>query len=145
MSMPTDPPSVQELLETQRELSETELARLRMWGERSWTQVNQLMSQRARAAYSVAPEGVFRHCVTFHMDDEARAQMMQAEAYSCSECGTLLKDRQNLAASAILGERRRLAELWKAVEESRDRATYSENYRAFRAALGLGEKRPVAE
>jgi hypothetical protein len=145
MTMPTDPPTVADLLETDRDLDETELARLRLYGEGNWLQINRLLSQRAHAAYAAAPADVFRHCITLHMDEAARAQMIRAEAFHCPECGTLLKDRQSLAASAILTERQRLADLWTAVEESRDRPTYSERFRAFRAALGLPEKRPVNE
>lgn len=136
MSQPHHGDSVADLLTADRELSDQEMERLRLASKQEWATLSQMLRHKASATYAVADVADFEFCVTEHMDSADWAEMVVAGVFQCPTCSRLLKDRGTPVASAILLERRRVRDLWEAVEaaapDSRENAMTR-----FRRGLGL--------
>lgn len=127
---------VDELLNTPRELTQTEMDRLREATTKTWQDVAVTLAERAHATYSVAATDDFIQCVSEHMDHADRAEMVVAGVYTCPQCSRLLKDRQSPVAAAVLVERHRLRQLWLDVESASEEERPRLMAR-FRRGLGL--------
>ena len=136
MSDERRPDSDEDLLEVDRELSPEEQGRLARIGRISWHQLLQMLVSRARTTYSVSEPEQFTICVREHLSHDQRADMVNADVYTCPQCSNLLKDRQTPVASGILLERMRLRELWLDVEQA-PTSDFDVRFDRFRRALGL--------
>lgn len=128
---------VGEVLNSDRELTPEEQEALHDVANEAWMDLRAELNSRARNVYAVSSPHEFAECVGQHMNDADRVEMTKAEAYHCPSCGRHLKDRRTPIASSILGERRRLRDLYMLIDRTpegpdRERAT-----RRFIAALGL--------
>jgi hypothetical protein len=132
--------NVEELLDTDRELTPPEQNRLRTLAATGWSYITERLQHRARDAYSSTEPGEFAECVFEHMGVTDRANMITADVFECPKCGRLLKDRHNTASSSILLERRRLRDLWVDVEVAEDGPAREHALADFRSALGLGRQ-----
>ncbi len=130
------PEDLNVLLNTERELSAEEQARLHAIGDESWEQFYRVLTWRARAVYSMATAAEFGQCVLHHMTAQERAALVSAEMYTCPQCHRLLKDRRTPVASAALLERTRVQELWLEVEAAPE-DDKREAIARFRRALDL--------
>lgn len=126
-----------DLLNTDRELSDTERSRLLQLSATIWGDVTTLAAHQARAAYQVANAEQFTECVRHHMDGPQTLVLLNAEVYHCPRCGQLLKDRRTPVASSILLERSRLAALLTEAEDAPPGPERKRLWHRFRAALGL--------
>lgn len=84
---------ISELLNAERELTQTERDRLRELTIATWAQLYDQAGALARSTYSVATSGQFAACVREHLDVEQMAALAQADVYQCPVCERLLKDR----------------------------------------------------
>jgi hypothetical protein len=137
---PNDPeptPDDSELLHAERELTITEMTRLRQLGEKTWLAMGRIIKHQAGLTYAMAEPADFSSCVQEHLTAIQRSAMVAANVFTCPECGLLLKDRGVPVATSILLERRRLAEMWMLVEQATDDEQRAEAARRFRTALGL--------
>lgn len=126
-----------DLLETDRELSAEELDVLQQVADGAWMTLRSELHDRAANVYGVAAPDEFTECVTQHMDLEARRAMAEAEVYSCPDCGRHLKDRRTPVASSVLGERRRLRDLYLCMDRASEGPDREKATRQFIAALGI--------
>ncbi len=127
---------VAELLTTDRELTRQEMDRLRRVGKKHWSDLAQMVQDRARNAYSVADPEDFERCVTQHMSASDWGDMVVSGIFMCPVCARLLKDRQSPVATAVLLERTRVRKLWEEVERSSPEQLDA-RMAVFRRALGL--------
>ncbi len=123
-------------LEADRELTLQEQEKLKALGKRGWKQVLELLAQKAKETYGIAPPTVFTQCYAEHMSEDDHEDMVKAEVYTCPQCATLLKDRKSRVASGILLERKRIADLWLDVEQAKFE-DFDARFDRFRRALGL--------
>lgn len=130
-------PTLNELLDADRDLTREEMNRLRVAGEEAWADVTEILVQGSRLTYRVASEEELRQCIQNHLDSTERIVMANAEAYHCWVCGRLLKDRNSPVASSILVERSRLAALFTDAETQPPGPERRRLWQRFRAALGL--------
>lgn len=139
MSHPPQPSDgeLEELLNTDRDLTGAERRTLRALAAAGWEQLSSLLTQRSREAYDAADPQAFGKCVTAHLDIVQIRELICADAYHCPQCGQLLKDRRTPVASTILLERRRMAGLWKAVEEAGNDEQRRMAMHRFRTGMGL--------
>lgn len=115
---PSVPAQIQELLDTDRELTPQEQQTLHTLAATGWAQVTRILARNADRAYATANPEELGHCLFAHMTIEQRAALTLADAYHCPSCGRLLKDRNNPVASAVMLERRRIGEKWSDVEQA---------------------------
>jgi len=90
--MPTDD-DVNNLLDLDRELTDTERATLMAAGLAAIRDSAAMAAERAHLTYGVAAPEDFADCVLNHLSEVARANLAANNMYTCPDCGRLLKDR----------------------------------------------------
>jgi hypothetical protein len=126
-----------DLLHADRELSDAEMERLALVSKQEWGVLAGMLRTRASATYGVADAQDFERCVTQHMSAQDWNAMAVAGIFECPQCSRLLKNRDApVVATAVLLERRRIGDLWSAVEGATPEQLDARML-VFRRALGL--------
>lgn len=81
------------LLRAERDLSIDEQHELAELAAQGWTEIADMLAERAHAAYAVAPPAQFLLCVAAHLRGDDRDDLRSADTYECPTCQTLLKCR----------------------------------------------------
>jgi hypothetical protein len=131
-----DASEIQQLLD-KPDLNEADKIRLTEYAEAEWGDILAALRSRSRNAYAVAEPNDFATCITQHMSTVEQIEMTRADVYHCPKCGRHIKDRRTPVASSVLVERRRLRQLYLAIEEAAAGEARDEATRRFIAALGV--------